>query len=359
MLGRRLRRSAHPNVYRAWLSAIEAGGRLHRGEISACEQLLRTVLGSRPGAIADTSARLTAARLASRQGRTAEADAHLRRADEIFAEHTQFLAFEFDAVRAELALNRGDFENAVVAAMAGVDAEGVPPTGSEVLLPIAARALADLAQAARDRGENDSDATRRLRELRSRHPRTIEDLPYGAVYARIVDSLNAVYDAEIIRGLGGEDAFEAWRQAAELSAIAEDPWTESYTSWRAAEAGLLQNTSVRESATGLLRQADELAQRLGARPLLDQIHALSHAARVKLRSGPPQEAETDQAIPGLTPREREVLSHVVAGETYGEIARSLFISEKTVSVHVSNLLRKTGTTNRVDLAQLATRLTRG
>src|SRR5665811_2330041 len=37
------------------------------------------------------------------------------------------------------------------------------------------------------------------------------------------------------------------------------------------------------------------------------------------------------------------LTHVVAGHTYAEIAQSLFISEKTVSTHVSHLLRRTGT----------------
>jgi DNA-binding NarL/FixJ family response regulator len=48
----------------------------------------------------------------------------------------------------------------------------------------------------------------------------------------------------------------------------------------------------------------------------------------------------------------------VAGRTYGEIARELVLSEKTVSVHVSHLLHKTGTANRVELAQLARRVTR-
>ena len=61
----------------------------------------------------------------------------------------------------------------------------------------------------------------------------------------------------------------------------------------------------------------------------------------------------EHQIAGLTAREREVLDHVVAGRTYGEIARDLFVSEKTVSSHVSNLLRKTGAANRVELAQLA------
>jgi len=67
--------------------------------------------------------------------------------------------------------------------------------------------------------------------------------------------------------------------------------------------------------------------------------------------------ETALSLPTLTAREREVLAYVVAGRTYGEIARELVISEKTVSAHISNLLRKTGTSSRVELAQLAGRLT--
>ncbi|MGH8825005.1 MAG: response regulator transcription factor [Jiangellaceae bacterium] len=55
-------------------------------------------------------------------------------------------------------------------------------------------------------------------------------------------------------------------------------------------------------------------------------------------------------------REREMLNHIMAGRTYGEIARELVVSEKTVSVHVSHLLHKTGTANRVELAQLARRV---
>jgi DNA-binding NarL/FixJ family response regulator len=50
-----------------------------------------------------------------------------------------------------------------------------------------------------------------------------------------------------------------------------------------------------------------------------------------------------------------VLGHIVAGRTYGEIARELVLSEKTVSSHVSHLLSKTGCANRVDLAPWAAR----
>jgi DNA-binding NarL/FixJ family response regulator len=50
-----------------------------------------------------------------------------------------------------------------------------------------------------------------------------------------------------------------------------------------------------------------------------------------------------------------VLAVLVAGRSNSEIAMELFISGKTVSVHVSNILRKTGTSSRVAAAALAER----
>jgi DNA-binding NarL/FixJ family response regulator len=59
---------------------------------------------------------------------------------------------------------------------------------------------------------------------------------------------------------------------------------------------------------------------------------------------------TATPFPGVTGREREILAQLIAGRTYAEIAKALVLSAKTVSVHVSNMLRKTGTANRVELA---------
>jgi DNA-binding NarL/FixJ family response regulator len=88
---------------------------------------------------------------------------------------------------------------------------------------------------------------------------------------------------------------------------------------------------------------------LQAAPLVGDIEALAESARIPLTSAP-VEAPAAAAPYGFTPREVEILGHVVAGRTYAEIARALVVSEKTVSAHISNMLRKTGAANRVDLA---------
>ncbi len=59
---------------------------------------------------------------------------------------------------------------------------------------------------------------------------------------------------------------------------------------------------------------------------------------------------------GLTEREREVLILLAAGRSNPEIAQALFISPKTASVHVSNILAKLGVSGRVEAAAVAHRL---
>jgi DNA-binding CsgD family transcriptional regulator len=103
-----------------------------------------------------------------------------------------------------------------------------------------------------------------------------------------------------------------------------------------------------------IRRAYEIAIDLEARPLLADLDVLARNAHVAT-AGVAGPATPAAGIPGLTTLEREILAHLVAGRTYGEIARALVLSEKTVSTHISNMLRKTGTASRVELAQLAHR----
>jgi DNA-binding CsgD family transcriptional regulator len=87
---------------------------------------------------------------------------------------------------------------------------------------------------------------------------------------------------------------------------------------------------------------------------LDPALAMDTAAE---QAGPAAQAPLDRlARFGLTEREREVLSLLAAGRSNPEIGRALFISTKTVSVHVSNILAKLGVSGRMDAAAVAHRL---
>ena len=346
-----------PHCYTAWLAATEALGLLHLGRLRECLDRLRLALGSSPGPMGDANARLVAAELACRQGRRDEAEGHLARAEELFPRVADYRALPADAVRATLALAAGDADRAL-ALVPDPDAPEAPTDLVERIVPLAAQVLADRAEAARSRREDPTPALDRVRDLRERHPHVPVDVSPGDHYRNVVRAMQAWYDAEVQRA-EGTDAPTVWVEAADACQDALLPWDEAYTRWRAAEALIADRTSRTEGAEAL-RRAHRLADDLQALPLLREVERLATAARVGLSTPRPVvEAPPTPGLPGLTNREQEVLAHVVAGRTYAEIARELVISEKTVSVHVSNLLRKTGTSSRLELARLAGRTVPG
>jgi DNA-binding CsgD family transcriptional regulator len=145
-----------------------------------------------------------------------------------------------------------------------------------------------------------------------------------------------------------------WVDVATTSEGASLPWVSVYAWWRAAEAFLSDSRSARPRGIEAWRQGRALADRLGAASIAEELDALARIARVPPAPDASPAVDTE-ALPGLTAREREVLDLVVAGATYAEMADRLVISEKTVSSHVSHLLRKTGTSSRVELSRLVTR----
>jgi DNA-binding NarL/FixJ family response regulator len=115
----------------------------------------------------------------------------------------------------------------------------------------------------------------------------------------------------------------------------------------------------RARATELLRLARAAADHLGARPLADAVALLAQRARITLEHAP-ERSRTAPADPaaalGLTSRECDVLRLVAAGRSNRQIAEELFISPKTASVHVSNILAKLDVSGRGEAAALAHRL---
>ncbi len=104
----------------------------------------------------------------------------------------------------------------------------------------------------------------------------------------------------------------------------------------------------RDEAGEQARLAREAAVSLQARPLRDAVDALARRARLDLGAGP-------AAASVLTPREQEVMRLVAQGLTNRQIGRRLFISEKTASVHVSNVLAKLGAGGRTEAVAIAHR----
>jgi len=171
------------------------------------------------------------------------------------------------------------------------------------------------------------------------------------------DAWAATFAAEAARADACTDDrpdLAAWDAAASAWAALAQPQQEAYALLLAARAASAAGN--REGAAARLGRAADLAGRLGARPLLEQIGSLARRARVDVPALPGQRrpVEPGGAAPfGLTERELEVLRLVAAGRGNRDIAAELFISPKTASVHVSNILGKLGVSSRGEAAAMA------
>jgi DNA-binding CsgD family transcriptional regulator/tetratricopeptide (TPR) repeat protein len=215
----------------------------------------------------------------------------------------------------------------------------------------------------------------------------------------------------------GRDEPAAWEALARTWESLDRPYQVARARWRQAEAalGAGEGRAGRTAARGPLLAAVRLATELGAGPLLRELDELARRALIPLpeavdgavalevearaRAGEPVaiavgaggsapdrafEAGLDwgsggsvavgderpglalafvgPAEPppgdtfGLSRREREVLSQLAQGRTNREIGERLFISQKTVGVHVGNILSKLGVSGRVEAAAVAIRL---
>jgi DNA-binding CsgD family transcriptional regulator len=162
------------------------------------------------------------------------------------------------------------------------------------------------------------------------------------------------HGAAMVTTLTGADP-AAWSAVADGWDRVGDRWMAAEARLREAEACVAVGHAAR--AAMALRAAHTTALDLTSATLLGRVESVSRRTRISVESAEvvtvdPREADRL----GLTPREAEVLAHVAAGRTNRQIGEELYVSEKTASVHVSNILRKLGVSTRVEAAAVAQRL---
>ncbi|MEW2416868.1 AAA family ATPase [Streptomyces sp. NPDC046866] len=296
------------------------------------------------------SARL--AYLALARGELAEAAAQLAAAIENFGTHDPQPQHRIPLFRLAVGVAAGEGRIADVRTEVAAAVDHGFPLGHHryawPLLLAAASAEAD------SRGLPAADAGRAaaLAVLRDAAGSLVTPVPLWTAHAEFLR-------AELLRA-EARDTVADWAAVEEAVRPLERPYLLARARHRLAEA-LLAAGKDREPAAALLRDAHAAAEQLGARRLREDLALLAQRARLPLTTAddpaalPAPDTDPAEAL-GLTSRERDVLRLVAAGHSNRLIAEELFISPKTASVHVSNILAKLGVAGRGEAAALAHRL---
>ncbi|MBF9067369.1 helix-turn-helix transcriptional regulator [Streptacidiphilus fuscans] len=173
----------------------------------------------------------------------------------------------------------------------------------------------------------------------------------------LYEGWSAVLTAELARAEGTAGVAD-WRRAADALSQLECPFPRDLALLRLAEA--YAATGEKAAASAAARESAALACRHGDQLMQRELRSLAERARLSLDAAAseagPEPDDTFQDAFHLTPRERDVLKLLALGRTNRQIAEELFISPKTASVHVSNILAKLEVTGRGEAAAVAHRL---
>jgi DNA-binding CsgD family transcriptional regulator len=285
-------------------------------------------------------------------------------------EHDQFVEYIARGLLAEHALWRGDTAAALTQARAAIRAVEIMDGGYRTspvirVACVGLCALAEQAVAARAAGD-----TVRLAGIVAQASELIQIANEGAANPTFpdfplgVDGRGWLARAEAEWGrVNGENDPAAW-EAVVRAFGGGFVYETARSRWRLAEA--LAEAGDREAARQEWLSAVRAADELGAAPLRAVLADLGRRARIgtAVRGGAGAGGGTGPAwsgpqgrgpLAGLTDREGEVLRLIAAGQSNREIAAELFISPKTVSVHVSNILGKLKAASRTEAAAIAHR----
>jgi DNA-binding CsgD family transcriptional regulator/tetratricopeptide (TPR) repeat protein len=259
---------------------------------------------------------------------------------------------------AQLAVRAGRYAEARAAVAAGLNAVRESEEGLRMLRLVWAGLMVEAEAAEQVRalgGEFDRAPTEALTRDLEAAQRLPAQWAEGAPYAALARAeLNRIHHAA--DGAAADPA--AWTTSADAFEALALPWPTAYARLRAAEAHVLAGE--REAAGVALASACAAARAMGALPLVLEAEALGRRARLRTDAeeveAPAAAASSPAEQLGLTPRELEVLLLVAEGRTNKEIGATLFMSEKTASVHVSRILAKLDVGGRVEAAAVAHRL---
>ncbi|WP_409182048.1 AAA family ATPase [Amycolatopsis sp. VS8301801F10] len=218
------------------------------------------------------------------------------------------------------------------------------------IVALAIPSAAALAAEARAKGDQSAAAAfaatgRRLLDHGRRcaaegHPRSGTMGPEGRAWLARMEAAAS--------GLEGPADPDLWAEAAEAYSYGAI-YEQAVCRWRQAEALLATG---RPGAAEALEAAHSVAVKLDAVPLRDAVRDLAHRARVEL-SGVEAAAPARPQLNPLTDRERDVLERVALGRTNRQVGEELYISEKTVSVHLSRVMAKLGASRRAEAVAIA------
>ncbi|WP_344552987.1 helix-turn-helix transcriptional regulator [Kitasatospora saccharophila] len=288
--------------------------------------------------------------------------------------HGEFM----DRLRGELALLRGDTDEAETH-WAAAHASGGNGAQPQHVLPTAAlgvrvavrrgrpdQARARLAEALDGTALTGQDGhllpllTHAAEAEADQHPRTPDGEAALARIGRLAEGLAArcalqrgwaaLLAGELARAAGRPTTEHRRTAVTELRAAAL-PGPLSHALLRAAEDAAA--AGARDEAAAHLREAAELARRRDDLSTRRDAELLAERLGLGQRDAP---ANGSGDGLGLTPRERDVLRQLALGRSNRQIAEQLFISPKTASVHVSNILAKLAVGGRGEAAALAHRL---
>jgi DNA-binding CsgD family transcriptional regulator len=336
------------------------------GRLDEAEQTVRTALADLPRGIQAAPALLQSGRLAMIRGDLPLAWERIEQARVIVEAESAPDAWQREVYEALAEAELWSGRPAAAYELA-VDGLRLCCVGDEarfggIMVMLGLRALADQSEKLRPHDHDRKRVRRERAELLDLAGRLDPD-PLVHTEGPTAESLPVALTcrAELTRLDGGSaaagsaDRVAAWQRAAESWRAAGRPWGAAYARWRDAEARL--RVGVDADTIAALRAAWQQAVALDAGRLQEELRALGRWYRVDLVSTSRTE---EPAVPlesfGLTSREREVLAGLAAGRTNQEIADSLFVSSKTASVHVSNILRKMEVSGRQEAARIAHRL---